>query len=377
MANRENSRDYLSIFLQDTPLMDVRAPVEFNQGSFPHAQNLPLLNDQQRQQIGIRYKEAGEKAAIDLGLSLATPAIRAKRLAAWAEFCEQNPSGFLYCFRGGLRSKTTQAWLSAQGIDYPLIQGGYKAMRRYLLQQFQHLVAQKEFILLTGPTGSGKTQLLTELDNQINLEALAHHRGSAFGKTPGSQPAQIDFENQLAVQLLKLHHGKLTDLPIVIEDESRLIGRIHLPPPLQTIMKTAPILQLTAPLEFRVNTIYQDYVVAMASAYQEAHSDDQEPFRQFVLGNLHRIRRRLGGERYHRIYTQFYGGLEALANQRMSASAGYFKQGIRTLLTEYYDPMYEYQLGQREGARLMRGDHQTLRTWLKDFERQTKGLQNP
>ena len=65
--------------------MDVRAPVEFSKGSFPTATNIPLLDDQQREQIGTRYKHAGQDEAIRLGLELATPEIRAQRLQAWQD----------------------------------------------------------------------------------------------------------------------------------------------------------------------------------------------------------------------------------------------------------------------------------------------------
>ena len=128
---RDDTADYRRLFLQDTPLLDVRAPVEFARGAVPNATNLPLLDDLQREQIGIRYKNAGQEEAIRLGLELATPKIRAQRLRDWQGFSDAHPDGFIYCFRGGLRSRTTQQWLQQQGVDYPLVRGGYKAMRRF------------------------------------------------------------------------------------------------------------------------------------------------------------------------------------------------------------------------------------------------------
>jgi len=154
---KPDTGDYLSIFLNDANLMDVRAPIEFDKGAFPLTQNVPLLDDAQREAIGKRYKDAGQDEAIQLGLDMFTPEIRQQRLQQWQQFVESHPDGYLYCFRGGLRSRTTQAWLKEQGVEYPLIRGGYKAMRQFLLQQLELSQKTIPFIILTGLTGSGKT----------------------------------------------------------------------------------------------------------------------------------------------------------------------------------------------------------------------------
>ena len=105
---RDNSADYRDIFLNDRPLMDVRAPVEFLKGAFPQALNRPLMNDIERQKVGTCYKQQGQDAAIALGHQLVGGTVKAERIAAWAEFARANPDGYLYCFRGGLRSQITQ-----------------------------------------------------------------------------------------------------------------------------------------------------------------------------------------------------------------------------------------------------------------------------
>jgi len=193
MAQRLDTSDYLSLFMNNTPMMDVRAPVEYAKGSFPNAVNCPLLDDAQRHAIGICYKKNGEKAAIQLGLDLATPEIRTQRYAQWTSFCEQNPTGYLYCFRGGLRSRTTQQWLKEQGVQYPLVTGGYKAMRRFLLDQLEISINKLNVVNIAGPTGSGKTRLLKHIKHHVDFEGLAHHRGSAFGRNPYDfQPTSID-----------------------------------------------------------------------------------------------------------------------------------------------------------------------------------------
>ena len=153
MSLREDTADYRRLFLQDVPLMDVRAPVEFDRGAFPASINLPLLDDEQREQVGIRYKNAGQEEAIRLGLEIATPEFRARRLQAWTDFCRRYPDGYLYCFRGGLRSRTTQQWIREQGIDYPLVHGGYKAMRRFLIDELERLLPQVPLVCVSGLTG--------------------------------------------------------------------------------------------------------------------------------------------------------------------------------------------------------------------------------
>ncbi|MBT8437066.1 MAG: tRNA 2-selenouridine(34) synthase MnmH, partial [Gammaproteobacteria bacterium] len=150
MLMRDDTRDYRPLFLDDVPLMDVRAPIEFGQGAFPTATNIPLLDDQQREQIGIRYKHAGQEEAIRLGLELATADIKAQRLQDWTSYCNAYPQGFLYCFRGGLRSRTTQQWLLQQGVEYPLVLGGYKAMRRFLIDELEQSAGEVPLVCVSG-----------------------------------------------------------------------------------------------------------------------------------------------------------------------------------------------------------------------------------
>ena len=120
-------------------MMDMRAPAEFDHGAFPSALSLPLMTDEERAQVGICYKQQGQQAAIELGHQLVAGQTREQRLAQWREFAQANPAGYLYCFRGGLRSQTVQQWLHEAGIDYPLVLGGYKAMRRFLIDELAQL----------------------------------------------------------------------------------------------------------------------------------------------------------------------------------------------------------------------------------------------
>lgn len=362
MSRLPETADYAHLFLDDVPLLDVRAPVEFARGAFPCAHNVPLLDDAQREQIGIEYKQHGQDAAIALGLELATPAVRAKRLAGWQDFARRYPDGVLYCFRGGLRSQTTQQWLSDSGVTLPLVRGGYKALRQFLLTQLEQLSARQPLLIVSGRTGTGKTDWLTGCAHKIDLEALAHHRGSTFGYTVAAQPAQIDFENALAIALLKLSHAH-PEQAVVLEDESRLIGRISLPPVFQNAMQQAPLLVLEAALDERVDRVVRDYIQRQRLDYTQAYGEAAaERFASFVLNNLDRIKRRLGGERHQRIRNEWQA---ALAVFEATGSADGFRPGIRCLLTEYYDPMYDYQLSQSGQRVLYRGDADALRDWYQ------------
>ncbi len=137
-----------------------------------------------------------------------------------------------------LRSQTTQAWLRETGIDAPLITGGYKALRRFLIDEMEACIASLPLEVLCGRTGCAKTRVIEQQPNAIDLEGLAHHRGSSFGRRPGGQPTQIDFENSLAIALLKQRAAQPTR--ILVEDESKLIGRCHLPFSLQDQIKSQP-----------------------------------------------------------------------------------------------------------------------------------------
>jgi tRNA 2-selenouridine synthase len=358
---RRQTDDYQRIFLEDIPLMDVRAPVEFSQGAFPNSVNIPLLDDPQREAIGTRYKQQSQDAAIALGLELATSEVREQRLQHWAEFIRLHPQGHLYCFRGGLRSRVTQTWLKEYGIDYPLITGGYKAMRRYLLQNLERCSQQIPFVILCGLTGSGKTRVLTKIGHHIDLEGLANHRGSAFGADINNfQPTQINWDNQLATNLLK-HQNRHPDAGLLLEDEGKLVGRIVLPKMLHEKMRESPRIFLECNEETRINIIREDYIESSWPLYQQQYGNQAtEQFSAFVLGNLIRIKKRLGGVRYTAIKASFERALMPLFER---GDSHLFDEGIRLLLVEYYDPMYRYQLQKKPVKITFRGTEPEILEW--------------
>jgi tRNA 2-selenouridine synthase len=362
---RADSTDYHQLFIDDIPLLDVRAPVEFGKGAFPNATNIPILDDEQREMIGKRYKSAGQDEAIRLGLELATEEIRNARLQSWQDFCQSNPDGYLYCFRGGLRSRTTQQWLREQGVDYPLVQGGYKAMRRFLIETLEQTAANVPLVCVSGLTGVGKTRVLLKTRHHIDFEGLANHRGSAFGGNAlDQQPAVIDWENQVSIEMLR-HRSAFPGRAMLVEDEGRRIGRIGIPDCLYDVMLKAPRVILTVDTETRIRLIGQDYIEENWPQFKQAYGTlAQDEFERFVLGNLQRIQKRLGGDRYQQVHDCFTRALPSFFD-RGDVSA--FYPGIQILLEQYYDPMYRYQIDNKQPEILFEGPENELLEWAADY----------
>ena len=358
-----NMADFRHIFLNDVPMMDVRAPVEFEQGAFPGVLNRPLMDDHERQQVGTCYKQKGQDAAIALGHQLVSGAAKQERIQAWAQFAQANPQGVLYCFRGGLRSQITQQWLKTEaGIDYPRVLGGYKAMRTFLIETTQAAAAQCQFMVLSGLTGTGKTEVISQLANGLDLEGHANHRGSSFGSRVSSQPSQINFENQLAIDLLKKRsqgHGWF-----VLEDEGRHVGRCAVPLELRQRLEQVPIVCLEDPFEARVERILRDYVLLQCADFVATYGDavGAAMFSARLQENLAKLAKRLGGDRYQALSANMQA---ALARQHSHGDLSLHRDWIAVLIRDYYDPMYVYQRQNRVHRIVFEGDHQAVSEYLR------------
>ncbi|PVZ69642.1 tRNA 2-selenouridine(34) synthase MnmH [Pelagibaculum spongiae] len=356
--------DYQSLFVNDVPLMDVRAPIEFEKGSFPNATNCMLLDDLQREKIGTEFKQQGQDAAVDLGEQLATSEIRQQRLDSWLAFHQQNPDSLLYCFRGGMRSQITQKWLAEAGVDKMYVEGGYKGMRQYLIEQTAQIVEEKKLYIIGGLTGIGKTELIWQLDNTIDLEGRANHRGSSFGRRVGGQPKIIDFENALAIDMIKKCHQGCSSL--VLEDESRLVGGCVIPPVLFDKMCESSVIILQEPVELRLERIYREYVVEFHQECHKAYGEEAEQmFSEGLIQGLARIKKRLGGERFETMNVLLEQAL-ALFDQGVENARSCFYQFIELLLEGYYDPMYHYQLEKKRQRIVFEGDRQQIAEYLAD-----------
>lgn len=336
-------------------MLDLRAPIEFAQGAFSNATNIPLLTDSERELIGTCYKQQGQDKAIKLGHEIVSGDIKLQRIQAWRNYFHENPSASLYCFRGGMRSHLVQEWLRDEGTDVPLIKGGYKALRGYLLNVLEH---PHNLMRISGQTGVGKTDLLLQMQHMIDLEGLANHRGSAFGKCSSEQPSQIDFENNLAVEIIKQTNDYVK--PILIEDESRYIGSINIPHIFMETLASSQVLILTCPQQERINRIYQEYVVKQKQEYLLKNAEiGSELFNNSLLSALFKIQKRLGGARFKQI--------NSLLQQALKLdSESLHKQWISDLLKLYYDPMYAYQLENKSDKIIFTGDKADLKQFIFD-----------
>ncbi len=360
MSVNQARSDYRALFLHDTPLMDVRAPLEFKKGAFPGAVNIPLLDDHARHEVGIEYKQAGQQSAIDLGAKLVDEPKRVELVAQWTRFVEQHPDGVLYCFRGGLRSRIVQQWLQEAGINYTLVTGGYKAMRGFLIDELQQQCQDNPLCLISGRTGIGKTRLLPSLPRVIDLEGLARHRGSSFGRMVQAQPSNIDFENAISIELLRLTESN-SDV-IYLEDEARMIGSACIPAPLREQMQLAPVAVLEASLQERVLNATQDYVIDLLRDYETNFGVEHgfEKFADYHRSSLQRVQKRLGGAGYKQALQLLES---ALNSHYLDHNTDHYAPFIELLLTQYYDPMYDYQMQAKQERVVFSGTAKELIQW--------------
>ncbi len=352
-----NGTDYRAILAAGLPLIDVRAPTEFTQGSMPAAINLPLMNDDERAAVGTCYKRQGPEAALALGHRLVNGELREQRLNAWRDACNAHPNGYLCCARGGQRSHITQAWLKEAGVEYPLIVGGYKALRQTAMQATLELV-QRPVVLIGGCTGSGKTLLVKQHPQGIDLEGLAHHRGSSFGRTLTPQLSQASFENHLAVALLQ------KDAPRwVLEDEGRMIGSNHLPECLRERMAQGAIAVVEDPFEIRLERLREEYFDHMWQDFSAAYGEEAgwKEYSDYLHHGLFAIRRRLGLQRFAEFTTVLDSAL--IEQQRTGSTWAHFSW-LAPLLKDYYDPMYRYQLEKKAEKIVYRGTFDEVAEWL-------------
>lgn len=367
--------DLKAHFIRGLPLVDVRAPVEFQQGSLPGAVSLPIMNDEERAAVGTTYKRQGQEAAVRLGHELVSGDVKARRVEAWKSFFAANPEAVFYCFRGGKRSQISQQWLREAGVERPLVIGGYKATRQMLMKELEEFAVRRSVLVVSGPTGSGKTHFLRSLQNYpvLDLEGLAHHRGSAFGSLGVEQPSQIDYENRLAVSILKLEDKFSPQIKPLIEDESRLIGRISQPASFFVRLRASPVLWLDEPLEVRVDNVYQDYIAetAIGEALRAAPrcASEAEILRSQAVAlfdryarSLQSIHRKLGGLRTQEVQADLEKARwDFLENQELSHN----KVWIEKLLRYYYDPLYLESLERRQVQILFKGSRPEAAKFLE------------
>lgn len=311
-------------------LLDVRAPVEVHRSAIPGAQSLPILNDEERTAVGTCYHEHGQAAAVALGVELTAPH-REARVARWREAVagSERPTAFA-CWRGGKRSGLATEWLGDPNVSR--VQGGTKALRRYLMASLESRFTQTETLVISGLTGCGKTDLLHALREVVpqdvlalDLEGLANHRGSAFGGFPAGQPTQQTFENALAATV-HLAAPRMT----LVEDEARFVGHVEVPEYIFNKIQQSPVVVLEATQAERVARIVREYV------FEPTERTSRAVVRQELEVNLNKLKKRLGGAHVAEC-------LEALAfadHEERWLSLDAHTLWVDVLLRHYYDKLY-------------------------------------
>ena len=343
---------HLELLRANTPLIDLRSPIEFAKGTFPQSVNLPILNNDERAKIGKTYKHQGNAAAVKLGHRLVSGDQKENRVSDWKEFIEKNPSTWMYCMRGGQRSGIAQDWLEDIGINVSIIEGGYKALRRTSLKILDSVNEDdKRWIILGGRTGTGKTVILNQIASSIDLEHHAEHRGSAFGGFFSPQPTPIDFENRLATDYLR--HENQT---LFMEDESRTIGKVAIPNAWFHRMQNSEMIFIKISLEERVQNIIDDYILTPLG---DGISKTDLLFS--LRSSLMKIQKRLGGDNFREIRNKM--------DQAFLDSKNYGQEAwIKQLLNVYYDPLYDYQIKSKVNRCIYQSDTKGVTEFLSELE---------
>lgn len=295
-------------------ILDVRSPKEFQAGHIRKAKNLPLFTDEERHEVGLCYRRDGPQMAFLKGLSYVAPKMTNIVETVW-ELCGKRGKVFLYCARGGQRSQSVGWLLEKANLEVFLLKKGYKAFRQFVLSE---LNKERKFLVLGGYTGSGKTKILQVLAQRgwpvLDLESIAHHRGSAFGHLGlDIQPTPMQWENNLALKLFSLPEEKT----ILVEDESRLVGKLVIPPKIWQSMRQAKLIFLEVPIEERLYAIVEEY-----GKYHAAQ----------LIFSFKQIAKRLG--------------LENTKEAILAVEGGDLKKAALISLS-YYDKAYQYGLQKR------------------------------
>jgi tRNA 2-selenouridine synthase len=303
-------------------VLDVRSPGEYLHAHIPNAYSLPLFTDQERKVVGTAYKQESKEKAIKIGLDYFGPKMRAMVEEVEDLVKSGNKKILVHCWRGGMRSGGVAWLLDLYGFEVFQLTGGYKAYRNWVLGQFDKPYDIK---ILSGNTGSGKTPLLYELEKSglqmVDLEALAHHKGSALGGiNQPPQPSQELFENLLADKLF----AKKVEESILLEDESQRIGNVNIPNALWQKMKVSELIYLQIPFEERLKYLVEEY--------------GKLPLEEIKSAIL-RIQKRLGG-------LETKNAISHLEEGNLRACFG--------ILLRYYDKWYEKGLNSKEKGEIIK-----------------------
>jgi tRNA 2-selenouridine synthase len=295
---------------KQTVLIDVRSPSEYEEFTIGDSLNIPLFDDSERAEIGTLYKQVSVQAAKDRGLEI----VSAKLPSFIKQFSDISEQKVVYCWRGGMRSKTTATVLSLMGIRAYRLHGGIREYRKWVLDTLETIEFKPHSIVLNGYTGTGKTYILRQLAAEgypvLDLEGLAGHRGSIFGQIGLKPKNQKAFEGELVHELIRLNEEPV----VFMEAESKRVGKVTLPEVVVGTKEEGTQFFLDLPKEERIRNILADY---------EPHLYQEECIRAFEY-----IKKR--------IHTPVAHEIEQHLHQ------GNFADATALLLEFYYDERYEY-----------------------------------
>jgi tRNA 2-selenouridine synthase len=294
-------------------VIDVRSPAEFALDHIPGALNYPVLNNEERAQIGTLYKQESPFAAKKLGAALVSRNIAGHLENHFLEFPrEWRP--LIYCWRGGERSGAFTHILNRIGWKARQLEGGYQGFRRLVIDDLGLNAKQFSFHVICGMTGSGKTRVLRELKTLgaqvLDLEALAVHRGSVLGNEPHvDQPSQKGFETALWNALRTLNPSR----PVYVESESKKVGGVHVPDALMEKIRQGSCIELRSSTATRVSWLIREY--------------------DHFLIDTDNLKSKLA------LLSAHYGKAQ-IAKWSEAIDAGQFPQLVEELLVKHYDPSY-------------------------------------
>jgi tRNA 2-selenouridine synthase len=290
-------------------VIDARTPAEFAEDHIPGAISAPVLYDVERAEVGTLYKQVSAFEAKKVGAELVARNV-ARHIKILFSDKPETWRPLVYCWRGGKRSGAMAHILREIGWEAETLPGGYKAYRKWVVQQLEILPQQFDFQVVHGPTGSGKSRLLAALARAgaqiLDLEALAAHRGSVLGGLPDRpQPSQKMFESQLLNALSALDKARL----VYVEGERRKIRPAALTRGADQRMR-ASLLRIETDTETRVTLLLDEYRHFLGPS-SERNSTASQP--AWAGADL-----RLEGARH----------------------SGAWREFVARLLAEHYDPAY-------------------------------------